>query len=900
MKYYITDLREAADTNITDGALAINGASLIDNGFQIPGGSSGNHSELIIKRISPAIDFTAKRHNITATFTVTNFSKLGASLANMLPLLRKYKDGVQVGSDASMTGHNTHTESILSGTKTYIYALDYTLTNSDIINGYYYQIVFRLHRDTAISAGNPVAITFTSLSMTTSLLQEVQVPDKNLKKNYELESNQQFFRIKLDGLVKLFDRDYDYVKDVIDVTFDTEFHFFIFNTVQYFHGTFMATDCEIDEDNKKLEISINSLDEYTDILNGYDKTFDVIKIDPVMETVNIDLRPVLQVYMPRENVLTSIVGDSYWEEDTAKSVYRYQDIYEENKFSLSNEVMIIDLTTYVGTPVNDIRGVYVGSCIGEMFDTSNITYYLYLPGQHAGNYTYRIKINRYQDGNVTFYNAKLYNFSGTMLYYSWADQDFMSRNITGVIDVPERGFNLYEYINAQTDPTVRVVGTVTAKMITTRYALDKEEMAGTATFLRSILADGDIAQENQNYRYVIGALFDVGRISNNLSVEPTRYGKNADGLYYDTPMAVEGINYYPIYRNSWGEKYSLWIRYDYTLYSPTEDYAKTTTNQKYCYPLEGVINSFLKQIAPDITFVDDVLTTETSSYSRFFFDEKNPITGFDNIQYLITPKSNVLHGINSKPAQKAPLTFSSLMNMIKNVFKCYWFVEDGKFRIEHIKFFNGGYAPDTTEPFDLTALKNERSTKSWAFNTSNYKFDKELLPERIEFEYMDNCTEAFSGSPINVISKYVQKGKVDTVNISDFSADIDYMLANKSDISEDGFALLSKDADGKVPYSIGIIKGNKVNLQNGPLSFPFIHNRYYRHDLPASNVLINEVTADVLGILKKKEQEVKFPSDTDPNTNQLIKTYIGNGKIIKMSVNLASRIIEVTLAYDTE
>ena len=137
---------------------------------------------------------------------------------------------------------------------------------------------------------------------------------------------------------------------------------------------------------------------------------------------------------------------------------------------------------------------------------------------------------------------------------------------------------------------------------------------------------------------------------------------------------------------------------------------------------------------------------------------------------------------------------------------------------------------------------------------------------------MDNCTEAFSGSPINVISKYVQKGKVDTVNISDFSADIDYMLANKSDISEDGFALLSKNADGKVPYVSGIVKGNRVNLQNGQLSFPFIHNHYYRHDLPAKSVNINEVNTTALGILKKKEQEVKFPSDTDPNTNQLIKT----------------------------
>jgi hypothetical protein len=47
-------------------------------------------------------------------------------------------------------------------------------------------------------------------------------------------------------------------------------------------------------------------------------------------------------------------------------------------------------------------------------------------------------------------------------------------------------------------------------------------------------------------------------------------------------------------------------------------------------------------------------------------------------------------------------------------------------------------------------------------------------------------------------------------------------------------------------------------------------------------------------------QKVKFPSLDSINTTKLVKTYLGNGQIEKISVNLSSRINQVTLKYDTE
>ena len=72
--------------------------------------------------------------------------------------------------------------------------------------------------------------------------------------------------------------------------------------------------------------------------------------------------------------------------------------------------------------------------------------------------------------------------------------------------------------------------------------------------------------------------------------------------------------------------------------------------------------------------------------------------------------------------------------------------------------------------------------------------------------------------------------------------------------------------------------------------------------MPARNFKINNSQYYALGGLeRKKKQTLNFSAGTtDPNPMQLVKTYIGNGQVDKLSVNLCSRNIKATLKYDTE
>ena len=275
---------------------------------------------------------------------------------------------------------------------------------------------------------------------------------------------------------------------------------------------------------------------------------------------------------------------------------------------------------------------------------------------------------------------------------------------------------------------------------------------------------------------------------------------------------------------------------------------------------------------------------------------------------MITQKSNILAGEYDQPAQKAPVTLSAILGMLRDTMKLYWYIEDGKFKLEHISWFkNGGsYSGSPVISYDLTTLMQKKNQKSWAFVSSKYSYDKVDMAERYEFGWMDDVTEGFAGYPIEINSKYVQRGKIENVNVSAFTSDTDYMLLNAGAISQDGFALFgavwsSTNNRYELPYIGRTIDGANLRLQNGLMSFIYLHPNFWTYDLPSTDVTINEEPYTwVQGVERKKKQKVAFPSLEDPNPLQLVKTYLGDGQIEKLSVNLQSRMNDIELKYDTE
>lgn len=708
----------------------------------------------------------------------------------------------------------------------------------------------------------------------------------DLTLDYELETNQRFYRAKLSGKINFVRADYDIINDA---PFDSEFFLYIEKSDdwgqtynQYYKAKFMKTDCTFNDDDKLVTVQPETIDQYNDVLAGLEKEYNLIELTPQIEFLTIRKRPLIQIYSPGDSIVSCFLGGTNWEQD-ANVTTDQKTLIGTYHFALCNILKEIYITPNNGFPAI-ISGLYTGRMVtgssvdtfqGKLYPELNVNYYIYIAQKRVGGLpigAVAVEIRKQSDDTAMFRYTKT----------STSPFDTLEFNLTAVEGSGARG---------------KMHASMKSYNIYARYLLDVEKIDNLNTYP---LPSEDIVDNNRNYRRVIGYAIDVAFISNNFSDTPTEWGLADNGKYFAPPYSIYGQTFYPIARSTWRYA-SLWFGF-YLMDWILEENVRKAYTLRDAFTLSSCINVLLKEFAPGITH------EATPEYSQFLYNTNNPISG-QSFKLLISQKSNIINGEYKTPAQKAPITLQQIMTMLRDIYKCYWYIEDGKFKIEQVSWFrNGGsYGYNPIIDYDLTQLENVRNGKKITFATSEYSFDKVEMPERYQFEWMDDVTTPFEGLPIEITSKYVTAGKIEEINISNFTSDIDLMLLNPGAISSDGFALFaavtpSGGGQLELPFTKQTVDGVEYFLQNGYLAFINIQPTYWVYDMPARNFKINNSSDYAMGGLeRKKKQTLNFPAGTtDPNPMQLVKTYIGNGQVDKLSVNLCSRNIKATLKYDTE
>ena len=695
----------------------------------------------------------------------------------------------------------------------------------------------------------------------------------DLALEFAKESDEEFFRKSLSGKLTFVRDDYDFIASK---GFECEFVLRLLisytngrNYTWYWTGKFYKTDCEFNDNDKSVSVKPEVVDEYTDVLAGLEKEYDLLDLMPQIDHITMTKRPMIQIYVPGQSIVGCFLSGMYWEEN-CEAVDSEKSLTDKYYFAKMLQEAVLDVS---GNIEPDAAGLYYGSYNGgeNDFTYSNGTYTIKkVVETNNGGWTKRFTIVRNSD------SKELWEYK-----YS----------TSGDIKNDPDTFTMVAVAGSGVRGTPNVDLSVTS--VFGRFVTDADEVKGLKTYDLSAM---DMVGNNRNYRKVIGYNFeDTIYFSDRLTSTPTKWGIYQPKQYYQEPYVLGIPAFYPVAKSAWG-RVSIWFAFS-VLDEFTEIDGRKQYTLKDAFPLSSVISVLLAKIAPNLTH------EATESYSQFLYSGSNPIDG-RNYKLYITPKSNILAGNYDQPAQKAPITLRDITDMLKNCFRCYWFVENGKFRIEHISYFrNGGtYSGKEIVGVDLTALKVARNGKLWAMNTASYSYDKADMPERYQFGWMDDVTKPFNGEPINIKSAYVNAGNIKDVNVANFTSDVDYMLLNPSACSSDGFALLGVVQNGNdliVPIYQAQIGGVTYNLQNMLMSFFYLQN-YYLYDMPARRIEVNGEEREALGIKRQKTQQLKYPARTDTILTRLIKTEIGKGTIEKLSINLQSRSATATLKYDTE
>lgn len=604
----------------------------------------------------------------------------------------------------------------------------------------------------------------------------------DLSVDTERESSRWFFRSKLSGKLNFIRGDYDYIDaQPISTTFILRIERQgTTGWTEIYHGRFFKTDCEFDRDNRKVTATVDSSDNYTDILKNYDSEENLIPLGPESISTKTFIRPLLEVYLVQNGVgsdkISVFQGNHVWEKETNDSPSDEKTLTDTYHFAPGREVSIADVAYGGGNWSLTELGGYLGS-------------YRLTRGSAEGK-------DRFFVNSRTLFCLKEVNTPNYPTLYLYAynpDADKEIGNPIAVGDVfRSNSVRMFRYLGGTTDVLVVTIQTsmIYQRVINAVSGKSRSDTDITDTALKVYPLAYD---DKTNYE---------AYVSNESTPEPTEWGRTERGDYFTRPNGL-GDEFFPVFQSRWSTL-SYWMKLTLTetevaLENTPPNLKAWTVND--CYDVGNVIKVLLNKFAPEIKH------EPLPEYSEFLYFSGTPEhqddiykpfptlpTSVPNFRLLVAPKSNLLSVNYDKPAQIAKTSLQSVFNMLRDVYQLYWFIDDDKrLRIEHLQWFlNGGsYKGVGSVSLDLTKIYNPRVRLPWSFGTAKWNYDKGDLPDRYEFEWPEDAGVVFNGYPIEVKAPFVTDGKKEQVTVGLFMADLDTMLYNSGSVSSEGFVLLA-------------------------------------------------------------------------------------------------------------
>ena len=732
---------------------------------------------------------------------------------------------------------------------------------------------------------------------------EVYPHYNKLSKKYERESNQQFFRDKLEGTIKLVGSDFS---KMVSLSIEQDYRFDIFrlnHTTReydlYYSGYFNKTDCKFNYDLNVCELGFKTNDQYTEIMSKYEDTIDLLRYGIKTTKVGISKRSVIQIHLSNSNILTNFLGGGiYWEQDCNTDT---DDVLTKKyHFARSHAFHNIDRIIGPGLQTSLLASIRYADVIN--MEGANRT--LFIANYYSEDALFYVKMAIVAGTGAFYYDPSLSSASSLGIYRTSDDAKLYTVKNTTESDI-EGYLNQVIMTPTGVDPSLTldtVLYSNPIEFVYSRLLCDVKSVGGKDTYPLEL---DDIVENNGNYKYVMPWDFDEIYGSNRFSINETPYGNNADGKFYLPPESTYGDKFFPINRSFWYDTYSIWFNFGSEYYAVEEQVRKEYLLRDGYY-IADIIKALLKQIAPSITH------EPTAEYSQILYADENPL-GLQKFYLFLTQKSNLLKGEYDRAAQKVELSFKDLMGALWSCFKVRWFIDDQqRLRIEHIFWFLNGQSytlGERTVGLDLTTQYDRKNLKALSSFQNVIEYNKSELASRFEFSWMDNCSNAFEGISLDVVSKYVSTEKIESVSASIFTPDVDYMLAAPSDFSQDGFALLcaiKEEGSYKLPFIPFEIKDTfeegttyTITAQNGLASWLYLLN-YYMYDMPGTNInydFLAGAPLQVKNIYNSMSQKIEFPSAEDPDVFALIKTEIGAGVIDSLTIDLINRQATAALRF---
>ena len=83
---------------------------------------------------------------------------------------------------------------------------------------------------------------------------------------------------------------------------------------EFARGKFNKSDCEINEIERTVKVTPDTVDRYTDFIENIDVEIDFLKYGIESDSVFYTQNPIIQIYVVGSNVITNIVSGRQWQQ----------------------------------------------------------------------------------------------------------------------------------------------------------------------------------------------------------------------------------------------------------------------------------------------------------------------------------------------------------------------------------------------------------------------------------------------------------------------------------------------------------------------------------------------------------------------------------------------------------
>lgn len=742
----------------------------------------------------------------------------------------------------------------------------------------------------------------------------------DLALSYEVEGKNRFLRRKLSGNLTFIRNDFD---NIMSYDADTNVRVVLRKSVNngtytdYWEGEFSRTDCHITYDDKRIVVAPDVTDTYKSIIDRYEDEYNLIDLAPEIERVTYVQRPKLQLYVWLQGVVQAVVGGMVWEEDCndPNTESSLTSTYHFTLMDGGGKEIEISSTTYPA-----IAGNYLGTMPTPEYN----------PESSLNTFT-KIATMTASDGRYFTYSVQYFDSSTTSHYdYRYIFYDANGNELARVLAESTSLSREWDMQRWELD-TILTSNNITFKCVQSlrMYARYLTNMEGSGSSFNDIPLDDPFVDANNNYKYIytpqsnlLSALFVSTQRYTNV---PTKYGRVEESVekalnagettakkYYYLPPDDDAY-YVPVSQSTWGAN-TFWLDMTSVTSSATinvENSLQQSVVLNDAFPFHSCIDVLAKRIDPRLSF------SNTTEYSNFLYAATNPVTQVTNNPFrhlYITQITNISRGEYTQAAQKGEATLKWFLDLVKNAFNCFWWVDsDFKIHIEHISWFENGasYTSGTQETgIDLTAIMNNRNKLSWSFSLGECTFETDDVASRYQYEWSMGGRELFNGNAVEMLNRNIDKSKKEEVSVSHFATDLDYIIANPSEFSNDGWILLATHLlQNKYIVRFSYVKFGEYKktggeedylfaASNGELSFAYLQPRFLTYGLPYANISCNGEVTTAKSLARMQTQQVTIPyGDSEVETDKLVVTSVGSGQIKRAVFELSSRTAKVTLKY---